>query len=207
MWIHFNRYLLKLNFFGKIKVYIKESKSQDSFWPHEELDYDQKTIRIQGSNFLAPFLYFSASLWGPVWFSFHTSFLYFSRHGWKMVILHSLSGQALGREWPVFLRLNSKCSGESATWDRFVRPKIVGLSAHFPGETMGKDLNPEQELLHGTFQHTSHKWPHRGSWVTEAGLISRGGSHWTRPADRSEGGLNGDERKPDRTSDALVGDQ
>lgn len=46
----------------------------------------------------------------------------------------------------------------------------------------------------------------RISWVPEAGLRNGGGRHWTRPMDRSEGGLSGDETEPDRTSDASVGD-
>ena len=71
---------------------------------------------------------------------------------------------------------------------------------------MGKEIDPEQELLHGVFQQASHRCPHRGSWVPQSELRSRGETH-QGPVDRSGRGLSGDETGADRISDTLVGHQ
>ena len=142
-------------------------------------------------------------------FSFHPSFLCFSMHGWKMGMQRNFWDQALSGEWLVFLRLNSKYSGGCAVLDRFVGPKQVWLYVPLSRRNHGEGIRSRMGTATWCVSAASHRWPHRGSWIPQAGLRSRGESHWTRqgPVDRSEGGLNGGERVPDRTSDDLVGDQ
>lgn len=142
MWIFFNRYLLKMERYNL--------KAKGSFWSHKELDYDQKSIRIQVAVFWILF-FISLLLYGNLPHSFlHANFLCFSVPGWKMAILQNFSDQACNGEWLVFLRFNSKYSGGCAISDRFVGTKN-GCMPTFQEKPWGRNQT-QAELPHTVFQ-------------------------------------------------------
>lgn len=126
----------------------------------------KKTINIQGNIFCLLF-FISLLLYGDLRHSFSTQAFFTSPGmGGKCPPYIIFQNKPLvendQRFWGLIPNVLENLQPQMGFWD----PREESSPPRFPRETMGKDLDPEQELLHGVFQHARHKWPQNflGPW-------------------------------------------
>ena len=85
----------------------------------------------------------------------------------------------------MFLRFNSRYSGGYAISDRFVGAKNSCMPT-FQERPWGRNQLPSGAATWYILA-ASHRWPHRGSWIPQAGLRSRGcGAQTPHPVHSSQ---------------------